>query len=343
MDVAQRDGRVDAARDEDDGERDAECDLRDERTRGEERGGAHVLANKGVAQRAGQRVDADLDDAAGPDGLHVLVGRVHFVHEAELADGEAEGEDDVGDCDEGLGEGEVFLGPRAPVDGGHPAGLVASLDSCRDDGDADCDQDGGEVDVAQNGDFREGWRDGEDQQNDGGDGRKGDRAHMAAIDVDEGDTSSQSVGTDYHNEFEHQGGAEELIAKAAEQQTTCIGVGRDLRELEFNLADDVAGKDGDSTEANSEQNAGEHAEGCVRLGQGKCAEGNCLNDGDNCQTFPAQAVEVGIAVFGDLLCALRVPNLALGENLVISHVGAFVFLLVLGLSGGDMVGHGVKR
>ena len=304
VDVAQGDGGVDAAGDEDDGERDAECNLRNQGSCGEERGGSHVLADEGVAQRAGERVDADLDDAAGPDGLHVLVGGVHFVHEAKLADGEAEGEDDVGNGDEGLGEGEVFLGPRAPVDGGHPAGLVAGLDACRDDGDADCDQDGGEVDVAQDGDFREGWRDGEDQQNDSGDGGKGDGAHMAAIDVDERDTSSQSVGADHHNEFKHQGGAEELVAKAAEQQTTCIGVGRDFRELEFDLADDVAGEDGDSAEADGEQNAGEHAEGCVGLGQGKCAECDCLNDGDNRQTFPTQAVEVSIAVFGDLLCPL---------------------------------------
>ncbi|KAJ8105657.1 hypothetical protein OPT61_g10044 [Boeremia exigua] len=139
VDIAQRDGRVDGARDENNGERDAERDLGDQGAGGQQGGRLDAVTDESVAQRARQRVDADLDCAGGPDGLHVVLGRVHFVHEGELADGEAEGEDDVGYRDEGFGEGEVFFGPGGPGDGGYAAGLVAGLDARRDDGDADCD------------------------------------------------------------------------------------------------------------------------------------------------------------------------------------------------------------
>ncbi|KAH6621818.1 hypothetical protein C7974DRAFT_397194 [Boeremia exigua] len=54
-------------------------------------------------------------------------------------------------------------------------------------------------------------------------------------------------------------------------------------------------------------------------------------------------MEVSITIFGNLLCALGVPDLALGEDLVISHVGAFVALLVLCGCSVDVVRHGGCR
>jgi hypothetical protein len=56
------------------------------------------------------------------------------------------------------------------------------------------------------------------------------------------------------------------------------------------------------------------------LRQGKCAEGNSLNNCDDCKTLPAQTVEVSIAIFGDLLRARCLLDLALAEDLVVRHV-----------------------
>jgi hypothetical protein len=205
VDVAQRDGGVDRTGDEDNGQRDTECDLGNQRASGQQRRRLDVLADESVAQRTSECVDADLDRAGGPDGLHVVLGCVHFVHERELTDGETECEDDVGDGDESFGEAEVLLGPGGPVDGRHSTGLVTGLDTRGDDGDADCDQDGSKVDVTQDRNFREGGRDGEDQEDDGGNGREDNRADVTAVDVDERDTSSQGVRTDDHDNLENKG------------------------------------------------------------------------------------------------------------------------------------------
>ena len=337
--VAQRDGGVDRAGDKDDRQRDSECDFGVQRARGQERWGLDVLADEGVAQCAGERVDADLDRAGGPDGFHVVLGRVHFVHEGELTDGETECEDDVGDGDEGFREGEVFFGPGGPVDGGHAARLVASLNTGRDDGDADGDQDGGKVDVTQNSDFGEGGRDGQDQENDGGDGGEDNGADMAAVDVNERDTSGQSVRTDDHNEFEDEGGTKEFIAEAAKKQAPGISVGSNFRILQLDLTNEVAGEDGNAAKSECEENTRKHAKGRVCLGQRKSTESNSLDNGDNRETLPAQTVEVCVTIFGNLLRSLGVPDLTLAEDLVVSHVRAFVVLFVFGGFRGDLLGH----
>lgn len=338
MDVAQRNGGVDGAGDEDNRQRDSESDLGDQRASGQQRRRLDVFADEGVAQRTGERVDADLDSARGPDRLHVLLGSVHFVHERELANGEAEREDDVGHGNESLREAEVLLGPGRPVDGRHSARLVTGLDTCGNDGDADGDQDGGKVNVTQDRDFREGGRDGEDQENDGRNGGEGNGADVAAVDVDERDTSRQGVRTDDHDKLENKGGTEEFVAETAEEETTGICVGRNLGVLQLDLADNVTREDGDGAEADCEEDAREHAENRVCLGQGKCAEGNGLDDCDDCKALPAQTVEVSITVFGNLLCARCLLDLALTEDLVVRHVGALV-LFVLGRAS-DLVVHG---
>lgn len=118
------------------------------------------------------------------------------------------------------------------------------------------------------------------------------------------------MGTDDHDQLEDHGSTEKLVAESTEQQATGIGVVRDVRELKLDLADDVAGEDGDQTEGDGEENTGEHAEGVVGGGQAQGTEGNGLDDGDDGQTLPAQAVEVGVTLGGDGLDAVSVHLLA---------------------------------
>lgn len=73
---------------------------------------------------------------------------MHLVHEGELADCEGVGEDDVGDCDEGVCEGDVFFGPGGPVYSFETAAGLACYDGGCNDGDTDGGHDGDEIDVA---------------------------------------------------------------------------------------------------------------------------------------------------------------------------------------------------
>lgn len=144
MDISADDGAVDRTRDEDNGQSNTEGDLGHEGASREQGGRLYALADEVVDQRARQGVDDDLDGSEHPDGLGEVLGRVHLVHEGELADGEAVGEDDVRDGDEGLDEARVRGGPGRPVR--RHAGM-GPLDARRNDGDADRDDDGREVDV----------------------------------------------------------------------------------------------------------------------------------------------------------------------------------------------------
>lgn len=155
MDVAADDSSVDGTGDVDDGEGDTKGHLGHEGAGGEEGGGFDVLADEGVDDGTGEGVDDDLDNTQSPDGLDVVLGGVHLVHEGELANGETVGEDDVGDGDHGVGKGDVLLGPGGPVDSGHSAGLVTSPDAGGDHGHTDSQDDGDEVDVSENGDLGE--------------------------------------------------------------------------------------------------------------------------------------------------------------------------------------------
>lgn len=73
-------------------------------------------------------------------GWNLLVSRrVHFGHEAELANGEGVGEDDVGAGQEGGRKCGALGWPHVPIDTGKTAGGLTSLDACSDDGDANGD------------------------------------------------------------------------------------------------------------------------------------------------------------------------------------------------------------
>jgi len=74
---------------------------------------------------------------------------MHLRHEAELADGEGIGEDNVGGRKECSVEGGALRGPHAPLDAGNAARLGLSLDTRRNDGDEDGNDDGDEVDVSE--------------------------------------------------------------------------------------------------------------------------------------------------------------------------------------------------
>lgn len=153
VNVAADDGAVDGARDEDDGQGDTEGDLGHEGSGRQEGGRLDVLANEGVNERACEGVDDDLDNAKNPDGLAEVLGRVHLVHEGELADGEAVSKDDVRDGDEGINEARIGRRPGGPV--GRHADL-RSLHTGRDDGHTDSEDDRSEIYVAQDGDLGEG-------------------------------------------------------------------------------------------------------------------------------------------------------------------------------------------
>ncbi|KXT16833.1 hypothetical protein AC579_6798 [Pseudocercospora musae] len=95
-DIAPNDCAVDASRDENDWQSDSEGDSRDGEAGTEQSWRLHRLSDKGVDQGTSQGVDEDLDQAQSPDGLDIILWRVHFRHEGELADGEGVCENDVG-------------------------------------------------------------------------------------------------------------------------------------------------------------------------------------------------------------------------------------------------------
>ncbi len=159
MDVSAGDRGVDRTRDEDDGQGNAKGNLGHEGPGRQQRGRPDALADEGVDQGTGQRVDDDLDDAEHPDRLDEVLGRVHLVHERELADGEAVREDDVRDSDERVDEAGVLGGPRRPICS--HAGVGSPYPRC-DDRDPDREDDGREVYITQNGHFGE--RRGQGQQ-----------------------------------------------------------------------------------------------------------------------------------------------------------------------------------
>ena len=315
MEQAAEDDGVDGAGDEDDGQSNPEGDAAHEVAGGEQGGALDVDADEAVDDGASDGVDEDLGQAQGPDGLDVVARGVHLVHEGELTHGEAVGEDDVGDGDEGLVEGDVGLGPGGPLDGGQAAGAVGGLDAGGDDGDADGEDDGDEVDVAQDGDLGEAGGHGEEQQDDGGDDGEDDGADVALGDVDEGDGAGQGVGAREEEQLQDEHDGDELIAEAAHHEAAGVGVVGDEGELELDLPDDVGGIDGDEADAHGAQDARDHAEGGEGGGDGEGAEGDGLDDEDDGETLPPQPVELLDAVIVDIPLLLG----HLGDNLPIIH------------------------
>jgi len=113
------------------------------------------LANKGEDQGTSESIDDHFNKTECPNRLDVILWGVHFIHEGELADGEGVGEDDVGDGDEAVRESDVLFGPCGPVYGFETAGRTTVYYGGGDDGDADGEHDGYEVDVAEDGHFGE--------------------------------------------------------------------------------------------------------------------------------------------------------------------------------------------
>lgn len=165
--ISKGNGGVDGTGDEDDGKGNSEGDLGNKWSSREKSRGLDGGANEGIAESTSQGIDGDLNESRGPNGLHVVGRGVHLVHERELADSEAEGKDDVADSDKGLGESDILLGPRRPIDGGETTIELASLDTSGDNSDANGGHNGDEIDVTKDGDLGERRRNGQDKQNDG--------------------------------------------------------------------------------------------------------------------------------------------------------------------------------
>ena len=113
--------------------------------------------------------------------------------------------------------------------------------------------------------------------------------------------------------------------------------------LQFDLANEIAREDRNAAKGDGEENAREHAQSRVCLGQAESTEGNSFDDRDNRKTLPSETVEVSIAVSSDLLDALRICDLAkdgvVGHLVGVRVVVLGVFLGLLGTSVGDCVGH----
>ena len=202
------------------------------------------------------------------------------------------------------------------------------MDTRRDDGNADSDDNRCKIDVSEDCHLGKGRWDGENKEDDGGDGGEDNGADMAAVEVDQGNATGQGVRTDYHDQFQNEGGTKDFITDATEKKAAGVRIGRDLRVLQFDLTDEVACENGNATEGDGEENAREHAEGCVCLRQAEGAECDSFDNGNDGQAFPAQAVEVGIAIGSNLLDALRIGDFA--EDVVFGHlIGIGVVFLVV--------------
>lgn len=255
-----QDGGVDGTADEDDGQGYPESDSA-QHVAGREQGRAlHVLADECVDNGAGDSIDDDLDDTQGPDGLDEVLGSMHFIHEGELAHGEAVGEDNVGDGDEGVGEGDVLLGPCGPIDGGTPTRRIGGLDTGTDDGDTDGSDDGDEIDVAENGDLSKARGNGEKQENDSGDDGEDDGADAALGDGGPGNGTGQSVRTDEQDELQDQHDIDEFVSEATPHERASICVTGDMGESQFDLTDDVTGVDGNQTKSNTADYTSDHTQ-----------------------------------------------------------------------------------
>ena len=156
--VASHDCAVDRARDEDDGKCNAECNPAHGIACGQKSWRLDILSDESVDEPTGHGVDEDFDETKCPDGFDVVLWRVHLGHEAELADGEGVGKDDVGGGQERFVESGLCGWPCGPVDAAQAAGSVVCLHAGCDNGDDNGCDDGYEIDVAQDSKLGECWR-----------------------------------------------------------------------------------------------------------------------------------------------------------------------------------------
>lgn len=317
MEVAGHDGGVDRSRDEDDGKTETKGNLGDEGASREKGRRLDILPDKGVDQSAGKGVDTNLNKTKRPDGLDEILGGVHLIHKGKLADGKTVGKDDVGDCNEGLGKGQTLLGPGRPVNRRKTTRLIAGLDTSRNDGDPDSEGNGDEVDVSQDGDLGKRGRDSDDEEDNGRDDTKDERTGAIVREVKEGNGSCQAMRADQEGELQRKHDTDEFIAKLAHHQLTSIGIVRNLREGQLDLADDVTGINGNETDPDTQDDTRNHTQRRKRRGQTEAAEGNSLDDEDDGETLPAQAVEVVLALCRLALLEVRqLRRLADAEHVV---------------------------
>lgn len=290
MDHAAQHHRVDRTTDEDDGQRNPKRHTLHHAPGGQQGGALHILTNKGVDQRTRQRVDDDFNETQRPDGFDVVLGGVHLIHERELAHGETVGEDNVGDGNEGVREGDALLGPSGPVHPGQTRRAVGSRDSRGNHGDQDSGDYGDKVDVAQNSHLSETGRDGEEQQDDGGDDGEHDGADAAFGNVNEGDGTRQAVGARQEEQLQTQHHVDNLVTNPTEHQPSRLGVVGDVGELQLDLTDHVTGVDGDKTQTHGQDDTGNHTKGSETAGNGQTTQRNGLDDQHNRQALPSQTV-----------------------------------------------------
>lgn len=250
-----------------------------------------------------------------------------------MADGKAVGEDNVGNGDEGVGKGQVLLGPWGPVNGRQSTGGVVGLDTSSNHGDSNGKDNGDEVDVAENGKLGEGRREGQEEEDDGRDDTKDEGADGVVGNVEEGNGAGQAVRTHEQNQLQGKHGSNKLVSKATSNQSTGISVVGNLGKLDLDHANKVTCVDGEETKTNGAENTGNHAESGKSTGQRERSEGNGLDDEDNGQTPPSQTMEFLLALLG--LGALNVLAELIaclaGDGSIVEHVGGGVLLVIVAM------------
>lgn len=242
-------------------------------------------------------VDEDFDKTEGPDGLHIVGGGVHLRHEAELAHGERVGEDDVGGRQESRLESHVRRRPGGPGDSGHATSGVGGDNSSRDNGDSNGDNNGDEIDVSKNGKLGEAGRHGEREEDDGGDGSPDQCADRRIVhNTDKCDGACQGVRTDKEDEEQCEHDTSQLVSEASPDELDGIGVVLNVRVLQLDLANNVGRVDGDETDANTEDNTGDHSDGSESAGHTEGAERDGLDDQEGGELHPSQAVVLLLAL-----------------------------------------------
>ncbi|KAL8885949.1 MAG: hypothetical protein Q9192_006563 [Flavoplaca navasiana] len=148
------------------------------------------------------------------------------------------------------------------------------MDTCSDHGGSYSNKDRGEIDVTE---------DRELVEYQGAEGRVIDDAYP-------GDGAGQDVGASQEDQDENEHDARELVAEFPPHKCDGISIVLDMWVLQLDLADKVAGPNGDESDANSHQHTGDHAEGRKGTGETERAQGNGFDDEADCQSLPAQLV-----------------------------------------------------
>lgn len=302
-------------------------------------------ANESINDATGDRVDDDFDQAESDDGLLIVRRGVHLVHEAELAHGKAVGKNNVADSNEALGKAEVLLGPARPGNRSEATVLVARTNASSNHGDENGGADGDEIDVAKNSHLGETGRNGEEEKNDGGDNTEDERAGTVAVFRNGAphDGASEDVGADDEDQLENEHEADDFVAPSSKHDTTNVGIVGNFRVLQLGLTDDVSRVDADETHGDGENDARDHTESSEGARERQRAKGNGLDDENDRQTFPAETVELGMALVLGLglledvaAHATDLTNMLISARLPVRHDGVWVvlFCLVLRVHGG---------